>query len=356
LKNNTKKYVISGIGPGSCGVGRLMNSFKPRYKLLGYKVIHKRNQNSLKEFLNQNKYFSFLKEIFLRKIFNWIFLVRLHQINGCEIILIHPQTVGYKASIRLIKKNLVTLYVMDNSFFCIQSYNYNSNTKMECLKCISKIDPDKECNSYPQFGNKKEAIEYLLMLKKYSEKITFYSQNKIQKDLLEMHFGNKINIKIIGMSQSNITLHKNINLENRIFSYKKFDIVYHGSLHPAKGIYYFINLAKYLPELSFLVPEEFDKLKAIFNNNLPKNIYCFKMTWETGLKEFVVNAKLVVNPSLWSAPIEGALIKSAEHNDNVATVISKFGFEAEFKGIKNHLRLDNDVLIASRQILYFLNK
>lgn len=354
LKKIHNKYVISGIGPGSCGVGRLMNSFKPRYQQLGYKIIHKRNPYSLKDFLKRREYFSLFCELFLRILYKYIFLLRILLIRNCEIILIHPQTVGFSASMRLIKKNFVTLYVMDNFFFCIQSYNYNLKTKIECLKCIGKIDPDKECKPYPTIENIKKAIEFLVFLQKYSNLIKFYSQNELQKKLLKMHFNCEDNVKIIGMHQIDVNLNKNLNvlIQNQVS--KKYDIVYHGSIHPAKGIIYFIDLAKNLPYLTFLIPEETCKVKEIFNQNFPNNIFCIKTTWETGLKEYVKNAKLVINPSLWSAPIEGALIKSAMHNDNVATVLSKYGFESEFKGIKNHLRLSNNVMIASNQIIKFL--
>ena len=59
------------------------------------------------------------------------------------------------------------------------------------------------------------------------------------------------------------------------------------------------------------------------------NVTFFDCTWETGLKEAVANARVVVNPSLWSAPIEGAFLKSVAFNGNVAVVESKFGFSSE---------------------------
>ena len=66
------------------------------------------------------------------------------------------------------------------------------------------------------------------------------------------------------------------------------------------------------------------------------------MTWESGLQDYVVNAKVVIHPSQWSAPIEGALIKSAKLNSNVATVSTLFGYEAEANTIRNHIRLSPD--------------
>ena len=89
---------------------------------------------------------------------------------------------------------------------------------------------------------------------------------------------------------------------------------------------------------------------------LPDNIDCIDITWGTGLKEYVRCADLVMNPSLWSAPIEGALVKSASYNKVVATVQSKYGFESEVKEIKNHIRLSNDIEIAAKQLADYLSK
>ena len=70
-------------------------------------------------------------------------------------------------------------------------------------------------------------------------------------------------------------------------------------------------------------------------------------TWETGLEEAVRKAKLVANPSLWSAPIEGAFLKSLAYNGNVAVVDTKFGYSSEnaFKNIV--LKLPEDTCSAA---------
>ena len=80
------------------------------------------------------------------------------------------------------------------------------------------------------------------------------------------------------------------------------------------------------------------------------------MNWENGLREAVMSAGLVINPSIWSAPIEAALIKSAASNQNVATVKSLYGYEKEIRSIKNHIRLSADIQIAANQIKIFFNK
>ena len=129
--------------------------------------------------------------------------------------------------------------------------------------------------------------------------------------------------------------------------------MFHGKPLIAKGILYFIELAIILPELSFFIPDTKENVKLVFNADLPSNIFFKNITWETGLLEIVEKAKLVINPSMWSAPIEGALVKSAYFNNNVATVKTRFGFENEVSFVRNHLRLSPDFKVASVQILDF---
>ncbi len=53
------------------------------------------------------------------------------------------------------------------------------------------------------------------------------------------------------------------------------------------------------------------------------------MRWETGLKEAICKCKIVINPSLWSSPVEGALLKSIKNNGCVAVVPVDCSFQKE---------------------------
>ena len=143
--------------------------------------------------------------------------------------------------------------------------------------------------------------------------------------------------------------------EGHLYHITKYDIVFHGKPLIAKGILYFIKLAIILPELTFFVPDTKENIKLVFNGDIPSNIFFKNITWETGLLEVVEDAKLVINPSLWSAPIEGALVKSAVHNSNVATVVSKYGYENESTIIRNHLRLSINLNEAKSQVRSFFS-
>lgn len=334
-----------------------MNALKPKYEALGYKVIHRRDLKSLSKFLESRNFILFLLECFNRVISDIVFWYKVSFIAGSEILLIHPQTVGYPIFFKLVRRNIVKLYVMDNSFFCIRSYNCNPTTGQECFKCIGKIDPDPLCVPFPPKVSRKKNCRYLEQFIKISNLISYYAQNELQSDLIKMHFNTDLTICTFGMNptDTNCVNSKELTVNNNILN-TSFDLVFHGASHPAKGIGYFINLAYELPDFKFFVPDDRGVVQKIIKSDLPNNVIFESMTWETGLKERVQMAKMVINPSLWSAPIEGALLKSAAHNTNVATVVTKYGYEGEITTIQNHLRLNADVTLAAIQVKEFFLK
>ena len=72
------------------------------------------------------------------------------------------------------------------------------------------------------------------------------------------------------------------------------------------------------------------------------NIDFISMSWGTGLKTAVANCKIVINPSLWSAPVEGALLKSIKYNGCVAIVPGDFSFQKEIP-LDTVIHLDTDI-------------
>jgi hypothetical protein len=346
-----KKYLVSGISPGNGGVGRLMRVLAPAYKKKGFKVICKRNNLSIRNILSKNNYLQVAVELIKRILSKIWFDVRCSFIRKAVVVFIHPQTAGYKNLFKLIGRNELSMYVMDCSFFCIMSYNTHPIEKNECLQCLGGLlPPDSLCQSFPIEINKNINIKYLNILQKRSKDILFLAQNYNQKKLLIEHFGSETNVDIVGMNTEEL-------LKEKIHCNNTFNVVFHGTPIISKGLGYVIELANLLPNLSFLIPSDYGlTMKVLQAELLPKNVTCIDMSWESGLKEQVVCADLVLVPSLWSAPIEGALIKSAFYNDNVATVESKYGYESEFNGIKNHLKISNDVNNAAQCIgVFFKN-
>jgi len=337
------KFLISGIPPSFGGVGFLMYNLDKLANRYGWKSIYPFHVNRSIKNNMQNPIFiiSELKKRYIAK--RW-FVSNLNRIKNSEIILVHPQTIGYKYFLKLIENNFkVKIYIMDNSFFCIRSYNVLNNS--ECLKCLGNLDNcNSQCIPFPVKYNKKENLKFLKEYQKISHKVIFYAQNESQKSLLTRHFGENTKIEIIGL-RTGETFEKVSQLNNG----ESYDIVYHGANIEAKGINYFINLAKVMPEYSFFVPS---KLEI---KDLPKNLYHENMKWNSGLKEIVINAKLVLNPSLWSAPIEGALLKSIYYNGNVGVVKTKYGFVNDIPN-DAFLKLPNNISNTKDQIEKFFKE
>ena len=246
-----------------------------------YNYVYRRNALSLRKLKTEKKYLTLLLEILKRKLDNILFNFKIFFIKNTKIIVIHPQTIGYDLFFRLLKYNRIFLYVMDNSFFCVRSYNVHPILENECLQCIDKLSPHEECDPSPVSMSQTKNIKHLENLKKYSKNIIFLSQNKNQSLLLKLHFGNSVKVRIIGMDTNEI---KSEN-EGHLYHITKYDIVFHGKPLIAKGILYFIKLAIILPELTFFVPDTKENIKLVFNGDIPSNIFFKNITWETGLLE-----------------------------------------------------------------------
>ena len=344
----TKKYLISGASEKDHD---LMKTLLPKLKAKGYQFVCRPEHVSIKGLLKKNNYFLAFQEL-IKRIFNNIhFYIFVSMIKNSKIIFLWPQMAGFNLLFKVIKHNDVSLYVMDNSFFCIRSYNTHPVKNSECLHCLGSINPHQLCTPFPINYNKLKNIKYLELLKYFADKISFLSQNELQKKLLKKHFGNFINVKVVGMDIGEIEK----SFDSFKFKHVTYDIVFHGKSFVAKGLLYTVELAKLLPERTFLIPDSRENIIkfAEIESDLPQNITFKKMDWKNGLREMVISARLVINPSMWSAPIEGALIKSATLNQNVATVESIYGYEKEITSIKNHIRLSNDIFVASNQIKNF---
>ena len=67
------------------------------------------------------------------------------------------------------------------------------------------------------------------------------------------------------------------------------------------------------------------------------------------MREAMAASRMVMVPSLWSAPIEGALIKSLITNDRVAILDNDSAFQSELPH-EAVLRLSGDPVQAARQL------
>lgn len=349
-----KNFLVSGIAPANSGVGRLMKVLVPRALALNYTTIYRRDIVSLRRMLSQRAFLSAIVEIVARAVDNLAFSFSLSKITNSNILLLHPQTVGFQKLFKLAERNNIYLYVMDNSFFCLRSYNNNPVTQSECFKCIGNPrNAYIECDAYPVRYSREDSIVILQKLLNIGKRINFLAQNEKQKELLQLHFGSEINCTVVGLNTNEVMqcFHESIE-KIQVASY---DLVYHGAVHIAKGIDYFVELATHLPDCSCFIPDSRQTVERTIGRQITAtNIVFGQCTWESGLKEIVASARLVVNPSLWSAPIEGALLKSLACNANVAVVKTNYGFAHEIAREANILTLPLDPNIASKMVEKFL--
>ena len=325
----------------------------------GFTIINRRVNPSFRNILKKDGVTAALKELTSR-LFDWFqFSIKTRRIDNSVILFVYPQTAGFDTLIRLMKKNVVFLYVMDNSFFCIRSYNIDPVLHSECFLCLS--NPAKvldQCTPFPSAIQKEQSIKLLQKLNDVSSQLTFLAQNKNQKKLLELHFGDNIRCTVVGLDTGEFDSCSSIlplpNTHSKIISY---DLVYHGADQLAKGVGYFVALATLLPELSCFIPASKMAVESAIGMRVTaSNIIFSACSWETGLGDAVKQAKLVLVPSLWSAPIEGALLKSIYHNGNVAVVESKFGFSQEVSDSCDIILLPIDTNLAALKIQAFFRE
>lgn len=343
-------YLISGIGPGSSGVGRLMRQLEPRACARGFHTCYRYEPVSLRDLWALRQYgglaYGLLRRLWLR--FRFWLVVRT--LSGSRVLFLHPQTAGMDALFRLAARNRVFIYVMDSSFFCLRSYNTHPQTHRECLQCLpGPQHADPACLPFPIPEPRAEAVSALHRLRELAPRLVFLAQNTRQADLLRETFG-EVEVHIVGMDTGEVG-HKQAPGRHSAAG----PVVYHAAALVAKGLGFFIELAQRLPTQDFVIPDSRDAVERELGRvvDVP-NVRFQPCQWETGLSRLVQEAQVVVNPSVWSAPIEGALVKSFAFNGVVATVATRFGYEAEIAPLTRHLRLDENADVAAQQLSDYL--
>lgn len=340
-------YLISGIGISSFGVGRFLKHLDNLNEKAFFVVKWKRIE-AIKKNKSRKKYFKLIHTIVIQ-IFDLIFFyIRCCSIKNKEIIIIHPQTIGWKFTLHLMKRNTVHWYLIDNSFFCIKSYNYRSN-KGECIDCLGDVNNcSSECEPFPVNITKNKNLDILKKVYGLKGNMNFYCQNPSQEKLLKLHFGDSVQSQVVGMNTGEIQIRDNSSQNDT--DIEQFSIVYHGSILESKGINYFLSLAQFLPDAIFYVPsskEEVEKIVGGIVNN--PNVKFEESSWESGLKELVENAFITLCPSLWSSCVEGAVLKSLKYSKNVAMVENQFGFVNDLPD-EVVIKLNTNLEIASEKI------
>lgn len=278
-----------------------------------------------------------------------------------KVVIFHPQMLGLAETISLLASrkanHLVThLYLLDSFFFCRRSYNHIAAETAPCLRCIGVDGKDVAdrmgCAPWPKA--EEATSRFIEALRSYvaAGDVHLYAQNDTQAEIARQHFGNSSAIEIVGLWCADWTEYFEKFLSNGISesSSGPYDVVYHGSRDMAKGLGWMLAVAEQTPELSYLVP--LDRGPANFSG--PPNVTIQPMRWNQGLFDAIKGASLTVVPSLWSAPCEGALVKSIITAQATAAVANSTSFASEIpKDICLGLPADPgqaaDVLLQSMQ-------
>lgn len=315
---------ISGIPAGDSGTGRFVAHLEARMaELVGsrIKLITKperpplwRIQIWMRNKAYKHAAYEFVRYgVLLGKFFTGVTLVWLSR--GQRLILLHPQNVGYRLALRLLesRKEPALIYLLDSSFFCVLSYNHLQGENGSCLRCLEfGFDQivKNGCKPFPQADPEATAFAPRLKELVNSGRVKVAAQNRRQAELAQRHFGLASQPPVVGLwthdwdevfSSSNT---QSVTSEIVPSAYS-WDVLFHGHCLDAKGVAWTAVLAAQCPELRFMFP--FAKPDWF---DAPKNCFFIPCSWESGLREEIRSSMFVAVPSLWSAPIEGALVKS----------------------------------------------
>lgn len=319
--------ILSGYPRGESGVGRV----------IAYLIEQAQKENLSVRFVARQRYdinlrkmlkigfFHFLRSACLVMWSEFVFAWAVSRLikSKASIVLIHPQAIGFRRVLSLIQRRLAPtwLYVMDSSFFCVRSYNQLNPLEGSCFKCLQPAF-QATCQPFPivdpwayQFADKLVGLVE-------DGKLFFLTQNVKQTQLVRQKFGSSPRVEQIGLWA--VDWNNTDFLPETFGKNRRFDVVFHGNPFDAKGFSWVLALARLLPTHSFLFPFECPPSKE----SLP-NCEFSPMSWNTGLFYYAQLAKAVLLPSLWSAPIEGALIKSLQCSSSVVVVDEISAFSAE---------------------------
>ena len=311
--------IISGIGPSYSGTGALMQwlvaavdgDVSVRFV---YKKERGRNLRKLLEY------------VINRTGFRW--MVRRTAKSEGEVILFHPQTIGLRPLRDIVEaRDHTWMYVLDASIFCLRSYNCLPAESAPCLRCLGNDGSAAALNGCVNGFGSGPFQKYLPGWVR-SGKLRLIAQCETQAELLRAHFGRETRVAVVPLAVPDITPPQGDFVRPKR---ERPLAVYHGACNPAKGIAHAVSLAKLMPDWDFLLPSSLHDLNRDFGRlePYPSNLITKSMGWTSGLSEQVKMADLVLCPSSWSAPVEGAVLKSLAHNGLVGLYVHETSFAAE---------------------------
>ena len=346
--------ILSGMKPDGTGVGRLMACLvaeaaarpkgdvrilcRPSWRRPFDLLRHGRIRESLRVWRAEREWQKLLTEPDVR--------------NADPLVLIQPQTLGVGWVEKLLaSRRLPTwLYLMDSSFFCLKSYNHIAGEHSACTRCLGgrwQWAASLGCLPWPisdaATGPFVERLREWLI----AGHVRCLVQNERQAELIQAHCSGQATTRVVGLWTSDLDPSAQGPAKQTNESARP-TIVFHGVSIAAKGALWALEVARHCPQLTFLFPFKSRQLK-VAGSELPPNTRFEAMTWETGLANEVASAAVVLVPSLWSATMEGALLKSIIAARAVAVVDELTAFSSELPaGLV--LRLAGDPCQAAQQL------
>jgi hypothetical protein len=268
--------------------------------------------------------------------------LKLFSVN--KLVVFHQQSISYNLTTLLILNSKdIEFYILDANFFCKKSYNEYGNKS--CFKCFEKFDPYDDCIHHPYVAKDLDYIKFVNTLRTQEKKITFLVQTEGYRRILISKFP-LAKVKKLKMKHDRLVYDNIESFDNKNLNY---DFFFHAHLTRPKGIEYFIRLAKKMHYEKFFLPSHKNFI------GLSLNIIIKNISWGKTFVEEIKKTKIVLCPSIWTYPVESALIKSMLLKKAVAIIDIKNSFSEEIPD-DCVIKLTGDTNNDSVTLKFFLNE
>jgi len=360
-----KIVVVSGIPAGDSGTGRLISHLRERMgELVGDRLrLVARPERPARwqiQLWLRNRQYRYMTREVLRYAgryagFVWgLTLTRLKRDR--QMILLHPQNLGYDLALRLLgsRRRTPLVYLLDSSFFCVSSYNHLAGGSGACLRCLElgygQVAANG-CRPFPRPDPRALRFAPALQALVKAGQVRVAVQNQRQAGLAQRHFELPELPPATGLWTQDWDGVLGAEAMPPVPSFPggyAWDVVFHGHSLDAKGARWTAAVAALCPELRFMFPfPRADGFEAT------ENCTFMPCSWESGLREEMEKSRFVVVPSLWSAPIEGSLVKSIVTAEAVVVVENATSFSDELPdGLCLKLPTDHDAAARALRAAY----
>ena len=321
----TRFNILSGQRPGDSGTGRLVTHVRQEIARYApsFSLVTRPDPPVAVPTLVRRRRWGQALQVFIghagRELWFRLGLRAVRRRVREPLLVLHPQTLGFRNFLELVDGRILpaTLFLLDSSFFCIASYNHLLGENRPCMRCVGgdfKQARRHECEPFPKPDP--TAHEYVIRILDLVKqgRIRIVAQNARQAELAQRHFGLSEPPAVVGLwTKDWDPLLETARTKQPVAMPEQTQIVFHGFDLDAKGAAWLEKVAEHIPRRRFIFP-----FPRPAKRTPPRNCEYKPMTWETGLEDAVSSAQCVVVPSLWSAPIEGSLVKSIVLSRRVA--------------------------------------